>query len=122
MATAFQDSWDAQAAAASVGFDWPSVDGVLDKLEEEIGEIRACIETNDREGAQREVGDLLLATVNTCRFLEVDPASALSEATARFSKRFSMVKNMLAREERMIESCSFDELNRVWERAKDRVG
>ena len=122
MATAFEDSWDIQASAASLGFDWPSVDGVLDKLEEEVGEIRQSIKAGDREGAQREVGDLLLATVNTCRLLQIDPASALLEATARFSKRFSMVKSILDVEDRTIESCSFDELNAVWERAKLRVG
>lgn len=118
MATAFEDAWNVQQSASSLGFDWPTVEGVLDKLTEEVAEIRESIAGRDRQGAQREVGDLLLATVNACRFLRIDPALALSDATARFSKRFARLESMLHEDGQTIESCSFDELNVLWERAK----
>jgi uncharacterized protein YabN with tetrapyrrole methylase and pyrophosphatase domain len=122
MTTAFKESWDIQEAAAKLGFDWPNVEGVLDKLEEEVQEIRESLAENDTDGARNELGDLLLATVNACRFLQIEPATALSQATEKFSHRFETLKNILNQENKSIESCSFDELNLIWERAKHHVG
>ncbi|MCU0281277.1 MAG: nucleoside triphosphate pyrophosphohydrolase [Acidimicrobiia bacterium] len=78
-----------QSRAATVGFDWPSLDGVVAKVHEELGEVLA-------EGARRadEIGDLLFAVVNLARHLEVDPEQALRRAAARFERRFKTMEKV----------------------------
>ena len=115
---ALRASWELQSAASALGFDWPDVSGVLDKLAEELAEIRTALDAGDPPQAQRELGDLLLAAVNLARFLETDPADELRRANARFSRRFQSVREILERHGRRIETCSLEELDVLWERAK----
>ncbi len=120
-AKALEDSWKIQQDAAGLGFDWPDISGVLDKTEEELGEIRAALADGDRDHARRELGDLLLAAVNLGRFLDIRPARALAEANQRFSRRFAALQKELRREGRDIQSCSLDELEAIWQRVKVRA-
>ena len=78
-----------QKRAARVGFDWPDIQGVLDKLAEELGEVHAA---TDGEERQAEIGDLLFAVVNLARWYKVEAESALREANARFRRRFSYIE------------------------------
>ena len=110
-----------QQDAAALGFDWPSVHGVLDKIEEELGEIRAAIADADRDHAHRELGDLLLATVNLARFLDADPSRALDEATRRFENRFGALRRDVAASGRTLETCTLGELETVWQRVKHQA-
>ena len=85
--------------AAQVGFEWPDVDGALDKLDEELGELRAGAR---RAGAARpaiadELGDVLFCVVNVCRYLGIDPEAALRGANAKFERRFGYVEQRPAR-------------------------
>ena len=121
-ADALKTSWQIQEAASALGFDWPDVTGVLDKVDEEAREIREALNAGDTAQARRELGDLLLAAVNLARFLEIDPAQALHHANDRFSMRFEALRQELAREGRRIETCTLDELDAVWNRVKVRVG
>ncbi len=93
-----------QKAAARLGFDWPTVDGVLAKLEEEIAELKTVLR-EDRQKADRqrdalreEIGDLLFTLVNLARHLDVDPETALMAANAKFARRFRAVESRLRAE------------------------
>ncbi len=120
---AFPDAWTealaVQHAAANVGFDWPEISGVLEKIAEELDEIRGAVSRNTPEEARRELGDLLFAAVNLARFLHADPAAELRRATSRFSQRFSLLKQELARQGRAINDCNLEELDVVWEKVKN---
>tara|TARA_R110001592_G_scaffold196246_3_gene444028 strand:- start:58 stop:513 length:456 start_codon:yes stop_codon:yes gene_type:complete len=107
-----------QSAASAEGFDWEHVDGVLDKVAEELGEIRDALNADDRDHARRELGDLLLISVNLARFLGADPGAELRQATERFATRFSFLKSALSKDEKTIKSCAADELEVYWKRIK----
>lgn len=106
------------ASASALGFDWPDISGVFEKVREEAGEIEHAWHGGDREHAKRELGDLLFATVNLSRFLDADPSSELMEATARFTRRFDLLKKEIVREGRTMHECTLAELDVVWERVK----
>ncbi len=115
---ALQVSWMVQEQAASFGFDWPDIHGVLDKIEEELNEMREAVASGNLPHAQKELGDLLLAAVNTARFLEADPEDVLDKATKRFQARFRAVQKVFAQEGRDMKTCSLRELDDVWNRVK----
>jgi uncharacterized protein YabN with tetrapyrrole methylase and pyrophosphatase domain len=115
---ALRESLEVQAAASALGFDWPDVHGVLEKVEEELGEIRSAVAHGDLAQARRELGDLLLITVNLARFLDAAPEQELHAATERFSRRLDALKQHLAQSGIALEACSLDELNAVWDQVK----
>ena len=125
MTLSHRDSADAliaslhvQGVASNEGFDWPDISGVLDKVEEEVGEIRHALASGDPAHARRELGDLLLISVNLARFLGADPRDELLQATARFSNRYAFLKKTLADEGKSVASCTQEELERGWQRVK----
>jgi MazG family protein len=103
-------SFELQARAASVGFDWPQIDGVLAKVREEVDEIVEA--RGDHDAVRAEVGDLLFSVVNLARHLDVDPELALRSAAGRFEQRFKVV------EEGGVDGVSLEELDLRWEAAK----
>lgn len=107
-----------QKKAADVGFDWDDVSGALDKLEEEIGELRQAIKNKDRENMDEELGDILFSAVNVSRFIKTDAEEALTAASDKFLSRFTQVEKLA--EERGIDmkSAGIDELDRLWDEAK----
>lgn len=107
-----------QAAASAEGFDWPDVAGVLDKVEEEIGEVRDALAAGDNAHARKELGDLLLIAVNLARFLGADPREELIGATLRFENRFRQLKNFLESEGKTILDCAPEALEEAWQRIK----
>jgi tetrapyrrole methylase family protein/MazG family protein len=104
-----------QKRAARVGFDWPDVQGVLDKMDEEMGEVHAA--TNAEERAA-EVGDLLFAVVNLARWHKVDAESALREANGRFHQRFAYIEATVRKQGRSLSEMSLDEMEQLWQEAK----
>jgi tetrapyrrole methylase family protein/MazG family protein len=100
-----------QARAARVGFDWPDLDGVLDKVREEIDELVADL--GEPERAAHELGDLLFSVVNLARRLDIDPEQALRSASGRFERRFRVVENGGS-----LAGLTLEELDRRWEAAK----
>ncbi len=127
--------------AAHVGFDWPNIDGLFDKLAEETAELRREVEripppgpqpigrgVAGARGVQRdaelqarlqdEVGDLLFTVVNLARYLEVDPESALRHTNRKFRRRFGHVEAALQAEGRELSDATLDEMERHWQQAK----
>jgi tetrapyrrole methylase family protein/MazG family protein len=104
-----------QDRAARVGFDWKEVTGVLDKIAEEIKEVREV--TNEQELID-EMGDLLFALVNLARWKDVDAESALRTTSKRFKKRFSFVEQGAKQQGRKMSEMSIDEMEALWQEAK----
>jgi MazG family protein len=112
-----------QERASAVGFDWPDLDGPLDKTSEELEELREAIhndESADRVGD--ELGDLLFAVVNVSRFLKIDPEQVLRRTNRRFYDRFRFVEAALRAEGRTPEQSTIDEMERLWQAAKADEG
>jgi len=107
-----------QKKAADVGFDWPDVSGALDKLEEEIAELRLAISNNDRENIAEELGDILFSAVNVSRFTKTDAEEALTMASDKFLSRFQKVECLANEREIDMKSVGIDELDRLWDEAK----
>ena len=108
-----------QKRAARVRFDWPEVDQVFDKLDEEVGEIREEIAAGgDPDRLEDEVGDLLFVAVNLARHLKVDPESALRRTNAKFERRFRAMESELAARGEKTEEQSLDVLEELWQAAK----
>jgi tetrapyrrole methylase family protein/MazG family protein len=104
-----------QQRAARVGFDWPDIQGVWDKLDEELSEVDSAENGQERSN---EIGDLLFAAVNLARWFSVDPESALREANARFLKRFTYIEKAARAQGRSLDSLSLDEMEALWQEAK----
>ncbi|MBM3561518.1 MAG: nucleoside triphosphate pyrophosphohydrolase [Alphaproteobacteria bacterium] len=111
-----------QDRAARVGFDWPEALQVLDKLEEEIAELRAEILAGERDKARAELGDLLFACANLARHLDALPEDMLAAANAKFERRFHAIEAALARQGRHAKDATLDELEALWRAAKRQVG
>ena len=107
-----------QKRAARVGFDWPEVKPVFDKIEEEIKEIRHAMEQNDQNAINEEVGDLLFACVNLARHLKVDSEESLRHGTFKFEKRFNYIEEKLNAEGKAFDEHGIEELEELWEIAK----
>jgi ATP diphosphatase len=108
-----------QRRAARVGFDWPQAAQVLDKISEEISEVRA--ELQDGRAPERvrdELGDLLFALVNLARHLEVDAEAALRRTNGKFERRFRSIETALRAQGRRLEDASLDDMEALWQRAK----
>lgn len=104
--------------AARVGFDWPNISQVMDKLEEEISELSAEIEGGDPERLRDEMGDVLFVMANLARKLGVDPEDALRGANAKFTRRFQGVEAKLAAAGRAPDQSNLDEMDGLWSAVK----
>lgn len=125
--------------AASVGFDWPEISGIFEKLDEEVAELRHDIadlpqpikpagghagsrthqvSPNLQERVEAEVGDLFFVLVNLARFLDVDPESALRRTTQKFRRRFEGMENQSHEQGRRLEEMNIDEMETLWQSSK----
>lgn len=102
-----------QEKAASVGFDWDNNKKVLDKVDEEILELKEAIIKKD--GIDEELGDVLFSLVNLSRHLDIDPESSLKKSTIKFIKRFKEIEKEVD-----IEKLTLDELDEIWNRNKQK--
>lgn len=112
---ALSQSQEYQDRTARVGFDWPEIDGVLDKIAEEIEEIKSA--ETDFELAS-EIGDLLFVLVNFSRWKNVDAESALRGTNIKFKKRFGYVETGAKKQGRNLSELSLDEMETLWQEAK----
>jgi len=103
--------------AAKVGFDWPSIDGSLEKIEEEVREVREVV-AGEHAKRHHEIGDLLFAVVNVARKLDVDAEQALVDATRRFQSRFEYVEDGLASRGKAPKTSTLEEMDALWNDAK----
>lgn len=108
--------------AAGVGFDWPGAGAVLQKVEEELAEVRQALASSgsraERARIGEEIGDLLLAIANLARHLSVDPEAALALANRKFRRRFEIVEQHLDRLQTATAQERREEMERLWEEAK----
>lgn len=107
-----------QKRAARAGFDWPTVDGVVAKLEEEIEEIREAIAAGDDSALQEEIGDLLFACVNFARHVGGDAEELLRATNSKFERRFRYLETELQKQGKDLDACSLDEMDTLWQAAK----
>ncbi|HEX2979368.1 MAG TPA: nucleoside triphosphate pyrophosphohydrolase, partial [Anaerolineaceae bacterium] len=115
---ALTQAQEIQDRAARVGFDWPAIDGVLEKVIEEVGEIRAA--RTPQELAD-EIGDLLFAVVNVARWQKVDAESALRATSSRFRKRFGYIEAKAAERGKAVTELTFEQMDELWEEAKKNL-
>ena len=107
-----------QEKAASVGFDWEDLESVIDKVEEEIGELKSAIKSKSKTNIKEEAGDVFFSLVNFCRHLEVDSESIVRQANRKFESRFNEIENILKRKGQSLESSSLSELDLLWNKVK----
>ncbi len=113
-----------QNKAAKVGFDWPSLEPVFAKLEEEIGELRAEIEKSggkpaaDDPAVMEEFGDLLFVVANVARHLKIDPEAALRAANDKFTRRFAYIEHQLEQRGSSPAQSNLQEMDALWDDAK----
>ena len=109
-----------QKRAARVGFDWPEIGHVLEKIKEEAAELVEAQGTSDQDHMAEEYGDLLFVMVNLGRHLNIDPEDALRQANAKFTRRFMHIENELNKLGKTPQSSSLTQMDAFWEEAKAR--
>ena len=117
-------AYEISARAAAVGFDWAKADDVLDKIDEEVAEVRREVEsgaTGHMSRAEEEMGDLLFAIANLSRKLGVEPESALRRANEKFTLRFDAVERAFAARGQTLTGASLEEMEAEWQRVKSSL-
>lgn len=110
-----------QEKAAKAGFDWDEASGAIDKIGEEVTEVKEAMAAGDAASVTDELGDLLFAVVNVCRFAHTDAEEALTGATDKFTERFRLVEQYVMETGRPMTDFSLAELDVFWERAKKEL-
>jgi ATP diphosphatase len=110
-----------QLDCAKLGFDWPEVAPVFDKVLEEIEEVKAEVyaDKQQQQKIEDEIGDLLFAVVNLSRHLDVNPEIALEKASEKFTKRFMLVEQLAATQDVELTSLNLVSLELLWQKAKE---
>lgn len=109
-----------QKRAARVGFDWPEIKPVLEKIHEEVAELEEVIQTADEQQQHEEMGDLLFSCVNLSRHLHIDAEESLRHASHKFERRFAYIEQQLREQGLDIERCDLQQLDALWNEAKQR--
>lgn len=140
---ALLEAYKLSSRAAHVGFDWPNIEGLFDKLKEETGELREHLQEFPapgprpagrgvagsgktalppalRERLEEEVGDLFFVLVNIARYLSLDPESALKKTNRKFKRRFQWMEEQLRQSGRTAQQASIEELESLWQQAKQK--
>jgi MazG family protein len=103
---------------AAVGFDWAKAGDVVDKVEEEVAELRRAVDRESRERVEEEMGDLLFAIANLSRKLGVEPESSLRKANGKFTQRFQRLEQLFESQGRSIHEASLEEMEEAWQGIK----
>ncbi|MGU8483923.1 bifunctional methyltransferase/pyrophosphohydrolase YabN [Clostridium perfringens] len=111
-------AYKVQKKAKKVGFDWDDVNCAMDKVKEELNEIKDVYNCEDKSIIEGEVGDLLFACINVARFLEVDGELALDKTIKKFIKRFSYIENEAIKNNKNLKDMTLEEMDKLWEEAK----
>ncbi|MBF2716142.1 nucleoside triphosphate pyrophosphohydrolase [Agrobacterium vitis] len=107
-----------QEQAAKVGFDWAEAEPILDKIEEEIAELREALQTGQPDKIKDELGDLIFALVNIGRHTGSDPEQALRGTNVKFRRRFGYIEKSLAAEKSSLNEASLERMEQLWQAAK----
>ncbi|MBB5572486.1 MULTISPECIES: nucleoside triphosphate pyrophosphohydrolase [Rhizobium] len=107
-----------QERAAKVGFDWSAPEPILDKIEEEIDELRVALASGDKAKVSDELGDLIFAVVNIGRHVNAEPEQALRGTNTKFRRRFNHIETTLAAEGETLDGASLERMEDIWQAAK----
>ncbi|WP_337270957.1 nucleoside triphosphate pyrophosphohydrolase [Oryzifoliimicrobium ureilyticus] len=107
-----------QERAAKVGFDWQNAEPILDKIEEEIGELREALRSGNQAKVQDELGDLIFAVVNIGRHVKTDPEQALRGTNAKFRRRFKYIEDTLQKNGEDLAEASLERMEEIWQASK----
>ncbi|KQV27963.1 nucleoside triphosphate hydrolase [Rhizobium sp. Root1203] len=107
-----------QERAAKVGFDWSAPEPILDKIEEEIGELRVALQEGDQQKVSDELGDLIFAVANIGRHVNADPEQALRGTNTKFRRRFNHIETTLQAEGETLEAATLERMEEIWQAAK----
>ena len=122
---ALLEAYQLNSRASSVGFDWRHIEELLEKVSEELGELRQALAEAEpehrRQHCQEEVGDLLFVAVNVARFLGLEPETALRRANDKFRRRFGWLEARLAERGKKPAESTLKEMDELWQRAKSEV-
>lgn len=106
------------AKAAKVGFDWPDAMQVIEKIHEELDEVKEAASSGERDRIEDEIGDLLFSVTNLARHYGIDPEQALRRTNAKFERRFTSVEKALRNQGSSLDEASLDEMEELWVEAK----
>ncbi len=109
-----------QKRAARVGFDWPEIEPVIAKLKEEVAELESALLEGDQQQISNELGDVLFAAVNLARHGSVEPELALRSANQRFEDRFKWIESTLSSRGKTLSETNLEELDLLWDQAKQK--
>jgi nucleoside triphosphate diphosphatase len=107
-----------QERAAKVGFDWSAPEPILDKIEEEVDELRVALRDGDKSKVSDELGDLIFAVVNIGRHVKADPEQALRGTNTKFRRRFNHIERVLDAEGETLEAATLERMEEIWQAAK----
>lgn len=111
-----------QDKAASAGFDWDKPEQVLDKVQEELSELRAELDAQKQDKVESEFGDVLFSLINFSRFIKVDPESALERTNKKFIKRFRYLESEAEKNGESLEELTLEQMDVYWNRSKELFG
>ncbi len=107
-----------QKRAARVGFDWNDISDVIAKVDEELEEVKESLNNNDPKAVEMEIGDLLFAVVNLCRFVDLQAEETLRKSNRKFINRFKRMETELEKQGKTIDDQTLAELDEIWEQVK----
>ena len=108
-----------QEKASYAGFDWDKIDGVWEKLDEELNELKQAQELGENENIKEEIGDVLFSVVNLSRFFNVAAEDMLRQANRKFVKRFKKVEQKIKEQGKQLEDSDLKEMGEIWEQSKN---
>jgi ATP diphosphatase len=106
------------AKAAKVGFDWPDAEQVIDKIHEELEEVKEASSSGERDRIEDEIGDLLFSVTNLARHFNIDPERSLRRTNAKFERRFRAIEEALRQQNKSLDEASLEEMEELWVEAK----
>ena len=110
-----------QEKAANVGFDWDELSPVLDKVDEEITELKEAVALKNPENIKDEMGDVLFSLVNLSRFLDINPEDALRKTISKFETRFAQVEKELKKRGKSLTDSTLEEMDEIWNLIKKKA-
>ena len=114
-------AYEIGSRVSTVGFDWPTGADVVDKIEEEIAELRQAVERGTTRHQEEEMGDLLFSIANLSRKLGIEPEAALRRANRKFCERFGEIERRLTDDGRALSEAALEEMEAAWQDVKDRT-
>jgi len=115
---AINKAYRVQEKVSSIGFDWREVEDVINKIQEELDELKTELKNSDKEKIKNEIGDVLFSVINLSRFLTIDPEDALERTNQKFIMRFKEVENRVNKQGKSVVDSTLEEMDALWEEIK----